>query len=54
MQAGAIVADGAPDTVITGESLSSLYGVSVHVGRVDVPGRHAPRACVPMTRDGFA
>ncbi|WP_193353090.1 MULTISPECIES: hypothetical protein [Protofrankia] len=51
MRDGRVVADGHPDDVVTGERLSDLYGVSVHVTGVTLPaghGRREVRACVPI------
>lgn len=42
MQDGRLLADGAPETVMTGELLSRLYGVRVRVERVCVDGRKIP------------
>ncbi|CAO5149909.1 iron complex transport system ATP-binding protein [Frankia sp. AiPs1] len=51
MRAGAVIADGHPDDVVTGERLSDLYGVPVHVTGVSLPpghGRAEIRTCVPI------
>ncbi|CAO5230074.1 ABC transporter ATP-binding protein [Frankia sp. AgKG'84/4] len=51
MRGGALIADGHPDDVVTGERLSDLYGVPVHVAGVTLPpghGRREMRTCVPI------
>lgn len=50
LRAGQVVADGPPDEVVTGPLLSDLYGVPIHVGRMDLPGGGSVRACVPVGR----
>ncbi|WP_235948777.1 ABC transporter ATP-binding protein [Candidatus Frankia alpina] len=51
MRGGVVIADGHPDDVVTGESLSDLYGVPVHVTGVTLPpgyDRREMRTCVPI------
>jgi iron complex transport system ATP-binding protein len=50
MRGGRLVADGAPEDVVTSESLSDLYGVGIHVARVSLPGEHGfpVRTCIPI------
>ncbi len=51
MRDGHVVADGRPDDVVTGERLSDIYGVPVHVTGVTLPaghGRREVRTCVPI------
>lgn len=51
MRDGVVIADGHPDDVVTGERLSDLYGVPVHVTGVTLPpghGRRDIRTCVPI------
>jgi iron complex transport system ATP-binding protein len=49
MENGAIIADGLPTDIVTGERLSALYGVPIHVTSVAVPGTSAAvRTCLPV------
>jgi iron complex transport system ATP-binding protein len=50
MRWGRLVADGAPEDVVTSESLTDLYGVGIHVAWVNLPGEHGfpVRTCVPI------
>lgn len=52
MQDGIIAADGHPAEVVTGERLSQLYGVPIHVAVVTLPGSPGPEVpvCVPAHR----
>lgn len=50
MRGGRLVADGVPEEVVTSESLSDLYGVAIHVARVNLPGEKGfpVRTCIPI------
>ncbi|WP_235497619.1 ABC transporter ATP-binding protein [Frankia sp. R43] len=51
MADGRVVADGRPADVVTGESLTRLYSVDVHVTGIELPagnGTHEVRTCVPI------
>lgn len=47
MSGGRIVDAGAPDDVVTSESLTALYGTPVHVARTDVGGVSI-KTCIPL------
>jgi iron complex transport system ATP-binding protein len=51
MRAGTIFADGSPADVMTSGNLTELYGVSLHVARVPIPGdaQGEATACVYRT-----
>ncbi|HET6504743.1 MAG TPA: ABC transporter ATP-binding protein [Amycolatopsis sp.] len=53
MRGGTVVAQGPPSEVVTGERLSSLYGVGIHVARVTLPGSagHTVATCLPIPQD---
>lgn len=50
MRDGVVVADGAPNDVVTSERLSDLYSVPIHVAQVTLPGGpgHEIRTCIPI------
>ncbi|WP_245585663.1 ABC transporter ATP-binding protein [Pseudonocardia asaccharolytica] len=49
---GRLVADGAPDVVLTSERLTQVYATPVHVGTVALPGQPVPTpVCVPVLSD---
>lgn len=56
MSSGAIVAAGPPAQVLTAERLSALYGVSVHVAEVPLPGPAGGTqlTCFPLPAAGAA
>lgn len=47
MKRGCIASVGAPDDVVTSESLTDLYGTPVHVARTDVGGISI-KTCIPL------
>jgi ABC-type cobalamin/Fe3+-siderophores transport system ATPase subunit len=50
MRAGAIVADGPPEQIITSDRLTDLYGTPIHVARFPMPGPDPgiAHACIPI------
>jgi len=44
---GRLLADGAPEDVVTRENLRSVYGVNVAVAEIARPGAEARRVCLP-------
>jgi iron complex transport system ATP-binding protein len=52
MRAGAIVADGPPEQIITSDRLTDLYGTPIHVAQVPLPNPDPgiAYACIPIVR----
>jgi ABC-type cobalamin/Fe3+-siderophores transport system ATPase subunit len=50
MRAGAIVADGPPEQIITSDRLTDLYGTPIHVAQVTLPSPDpgTAYACIPI------
>ena len=47
---GAVLADGAPEDVITPEMMLAIYNTEVRVDRIDLGGGRVGSACIPIVR----
>lgn len=47
---GSVVADGAPDSVLTEDLIHDIYGVSTQVHDINVGGRYS-KVCIPITTE---
>ena len=48
LQGGLVFADGSPDTVITSETLSSLYDTPAVIAESTIAGGKTVKVCVPV------
>jgi len=49
---GVILQDGAPDQVITPETMRTIYNTEVRIDRVDLGGGKTGSACIPIVQEG--